>query len=70
MISLEPLFCPCCTGAMLHTLSQHGMLLSQSFLELGRGALITRLGQSEPIGNPPRRYPVSVSTSSSTESVP
>jgi hypothetical protein len=46
MLPFESLFCPCCTGAMLHTLAQTsaGLIKPHLFLELGKGALITAIG--------------------------
>ena len=44
MLPLETFFCPCCTIAMLYSLSQDGSwLASQPFLELGKGALLSRI---------------------------
>jgi hypothetical protein len=45
--------CPCCTGAMLHTLAQNaGWLTSQSLLQLGKGALIATIGPGETTQTP------------------
>ncbi|MGH2416439.1 MAG: hypothetical protein ACRDEA_22655 [Microcystaceae cyanobacterium] len=43
--SLEPLFCPCCTPALLHALSQYGFqTLSGPLNLLGTGALAAAVG--------------------------
>ncbi|WP_009631494.1 hypothetical protein [Synechocystis sp. PCC 7509] len=39
MFSLEPLICPCCTPALLHTLAQLDLNLPQQILWLGTGAM-------------------------------
>lgn len=40
--------CPCCTGAVLVTLVQNAnWLVSQSFLQLGQGALLPTITESE-----------------------
>ncbi|MBW4621427.1 MAG: hypothetical protein KME17_18965 [Cyanosarcina radialis HA8281-LM2] len=46
MISpLEPLFCPCCTPAILHAISQYGsQVLAQPLLLLGSGSLLSAVG--------------------------
>jgi hypothetical protein len=41
MFPLESLFCPCCTPAVLHALSQSGFLL------LGAGSLSAAVGLSK-----------------------
>jgi hypothetical protein len=52
MFPLESLFCPCCTPAVLHALSQSGVqVFSQSFLLLGAGSLSAAIGLSR--GEPP-----------------
>lgn len=51
MFPPESLFCPCCTPAVLHALSQSGVrVFSQSFLLLGAGSLSAAIGlnRSEP----------------------
>jgi hypothetical protein len=49
MVPFEVLTCPCCTGAVLHTLTQTvpDLLTPHSFLQLGKGALVAALGQQE-----------------------
>lgn len=43
--SLEPLFCPCCTPALLHAVSQYGaQAFSQPLLFLGSGSLLSAMG--------------------------
>jgi len=43
--SLEPLFCPCCTPALLHALAQYGVYtFSQPLNLLGTGSLIAAVG--------------------------
>ncbi|MGF1570672.1 MAG: hypothetical protein ACFCVD_21795 [Nodosilinea sp.] len=43
--ALEALFCPCCTPALLHALSQQSVhTLSQSLTLLGSGALSAAIG--------------------------
>lgn len=43
--SLEPLFCPCCTPALLHTLFQSGVAtLAHPLKLLGTGALAAAVG--------------------------
>jgi hypothetical protein len=43
--SFEPLFCPCCTPALLHTLSQYGVtILTHPLKLLGTGALAAAVG--------------------------
>jgi hypothetical protein len=40
MIPLEPLFCPCCTPVLLHTLAQSELSqMPQQLFLLGKGAL-------------------------------
>jgi hypothetical protein len=47
MIPLEPLFCPCCTPAILHTLAQTNLTqVPQQILLLGSGALSAVLKSS------------------------
>jgi len=42
---LEPLFCPCCTPALLHALAQYGVhTFSQPLNLLGTGSLIAAVG--------------------------
>lgn len=49
MIPLEPLFCPCCTPAMLHALAQADLTqMSRQFLMLGSGALTDVIQRSQP----------------------
>jgi hypothetical protein len=49
MLYLEPLLCPCCTSAVLYTLSQYStQVFSQSLLLLGSGSLSTAIGLSQP----------------------
>jgi hypothetical protein len=61
--SLEPLFCPCCTPAVLHALSQYGFQALPLSL-LGTGALSAALGldkKSEPLAVSSERSPDSLS---------
>jgi hypothetical protein len=44
LLPLEPLFCPCCTPALLHALAQSGYYsLTQPLNLLGSGALLQAL---------------------------
>jgi hypothetical protein len=46
MFPLEPLFCPCCTPAILHTLAYSDLAcIPQQMLLLGTGALSTFIRQ-------------------------
>lgn len=48
MFPLESLFCPCCTPAVLHALSQSSVrVFSQSFMLLGAGSLSAAIGLSK-----------------------
>ena len=48
MFLLEPLFCPCCTPAVLHTLAQTDLTrLSQQMLWLGTGSLSLAIKQDQ-----------------------
>jgi hypothetical protein len=52
MFSLEPLFCPCCTPAILHTLAQSDLTrIPQQILWLGTGALsaVVKRPQQQPL---------------------
>jgi len=45
MVPMEGLFCPCCTSAILHRITQSGIpWLSHQNLVLGTGALIATIG--------------------------
>ncbi|NJL54121.1 hypothetical protein HC928_02395 [bacterium] len=44
---LEPLFCPCCTPALLHSLAQSNpALLPRQLMLLGTGALAAVMAQA------------------------
>ncbi|NJL54119.1 hypothetical protein HC928_02385 [bacterium] len=48
MVPLEPLFCPCCTPALLHSLAQSNpAMLPKQLLLLGTGALTAVLAQAD-----------------------
>jgi hypothetical protein len=48
MFPLEPLFCPCCTPAILQTLAQSDLTrVPQQILWLGTGALSVVIGRSQ-----------------------
>ncbi|MBW4550166.1 MAG: hypothetical protein KME35_03500 [Aphanocapsa sp. GSE-SYN-MK-11-07L] len=53
-------FCPCCTGALLHTLAQTSTHFSrpQLFLELGKGALVAAIGRGS--SSKPERKPIGI----------
>lgn len=49
MFSIEPLFCPCCTPAILHTLAQSDLTrVPQQMLWLGTGALSAVIKRHQP----------------------
>lgn len=49
MIPLEPLFCPCCTPAVLQALAQADLAqVSRQFFMLGSGALSGAIQKSQP----------------------
>ncbi len=48
MVPLEPLFCPCCTPALLHSLAQSNpAMLPRQLMLLGSGALTSLMAQKE-----------------------
>ncbi|GET43408.1 hypothetical protein [Microseira wollei] len=52
MFPLEPLFCPCCTPAILHTLAQSDLTrIPQQILWLGKGSVFQAIGRHQ---QPPR----------------
>ncbi|HIK44874.1 MAG TPA: hypothetical protein IGR64_08285 [Leptolyngbyaceae cyanobacterium M65_K2018_010] len=56
MAMFEPLFCPCCTPALVHAVAQANLTsLSRQMLWLGTGAMAQALGRqvSPPIAPSP-----------------
>jgi hypothetical protein len=51
--------CPCCTGALLHTLAQTSTHFSrpQLFLELGKGTFVAAIGRGSSSQPKPTRSP-------------
>ncbi len=48
MFPLEPLFCPCCTPAILHTLAQSDLTrIPQQILWLGKGSVSQAIGRHQ-----------------------
>jgi len=48
MMFLEPLLCPCCTPAILHSLSQASpAMLTRQLMQLGSGALTAAIARVE-----------------------
>jgi hypothetical protein len=47
LMSPFDVFCPCCTGALLHTLAQAdtSWMKPKVFLELGRGAFMSQISK-------------------------
>ena len=48
MIPLEPILCPCCTPALLHSLAQSNpAMLPRQLMLLGTGALVAVMAQKK-----------------------